>query len=63
MVRNGAGHVIEKETGKAVFNATLDVEGVREGEEIRWMRTGDQAVMDEDGYVKITGRIKDIIIR
>ncbi|MCL6627519.1 MAG: AMP-binding protein, partial [Alicyclobacillus shizuokensis] len=28
-----------------------------------WFRTGDRAVMDEDGYVKITGRTKDIIIR
>ena len=28
-----------------------------------WMYTGDEAVMDGDGYVKITGRIKDIIIR
>ena len=29
----------------------------------RWMHTGDQAVMDEDGYVRIVGRIKDMIIR
>jgi fatty-acyl-CoA synthase len=28
-----------------------------------WMRTGDLAVMDDDGYVKIVGRIKDMIIR
>lgn len=28
-----------------------------------WMHTGDEAEMDEDGYVKITGRIKDLIIR
>ncbi len=29
----------------------------------RWMHTGDQAVMDEDGSVRIVGRIKDMIIR
>ena len=28
-----------------------------------WMHTGDEALMDSDGYVKITGRIKDLIIR
>ena len=29
----------------------------------RWMHTGDLAVMDEEGYVNIVGRIKDMIIR
>lgn len=28
-----------------------------------WLHTGDLAVMDENGYCKITGRIKDMIIR
>lgn len=29
----------------------------------RWMHTGDLAVMDEDGYCNIVGRIKDLVIR
>ena len=29
----------------------------------RWMHTGDLAVMREDGYVNIVGRIKDLVIR
>jgi fatty-acyl-CoA synthase len=29
----------------------------------RWMHTGDLATMDDAGYVKIVGRIKDMIIR
>lgn len=28
-----------------------------------WMHTGDEAEMDDEGYVKITGRIKDLIIK
>jgi fatty-acyl-CoA synthase len=28
-----------------------------------WLHSGDQATMDSNGYVRITGRIKDIIIR
>ncbi|MBS0418425.1 MAG: AMP-binding protein [Proteobacteria bacterium] len=28
-----------------------------------WMHTGDLAVMDDDGYVRIVGRLKDMVIR
>ncbi|GEL76272.1 AMP-binding protein [Tenuibacillus multivorans] len=35
--------------------AAIDNEG--------WLHTGDIAVMDENGYVEVTGRMKDMVIR
>ena len=29
----------------------------------RWMHTGDIGIMDDEGYLNITGRIKDMVIR
>ncbi|MFN8446163.1 MAG: AMP-binding protein [Caldilineaceae bacterium] len=40
----------EEETRKAI-------------DEARWMHTGDLATLDEEGYINIVGRIKDIILR
>lgn len=36
---------------------------VRGDEGVTWMRTGDECVIDVDGYCEITGRLKDLIIR
>lgn len=30
---------------------------------VRWMRTGDEGSVDDEGYLKVTGRLKDLIIR
>jgi acyl-CoA synthetase (AMP-forming)/AMP-acid ligase II len=47
------------------LDATLDADALSDdwvsGE--RWFRTGDLGVIDDEGYVTITGRLKDIIIR
>jgi len=40
-------------------NPKANAEGFREG----WFRTGDQGVMDAEGYISITGRLKEIINR
>jgi fatty-acyl-CoA synthase len=32
-------------------------------DQARWMRTGDLATLDADGYANIVGRIKDMVIR
>ncbi len=41
-----------------------DAEKTREAvDEAGWMRTGDLATMDDQGYVNIVGRLKDMVIR
>jgi len=40
-----------------------DPEKTNEAIENGWMKTGDEGILDEHGYLQIVGRIKDIIIR
>lgn len=61
--------VLEKD-GEATTTTITTADGSTEGavgqgqdEERWWMYSGDEACMSPDGYVTITGRIKDLIIR
>ncbi|EMD66731.1 hypothetical protein COCSADRAFT_198125 [Bipolaris sorokiniana ND90Pr] len=50
---------------KGYWGDTARTEEVLQPDEdgVMWMHTGDEASMDEEGYIKITGRIKDLIIK
>jgi fatty-acyl-CoA synthase len=72
VVEPGTGRALERgEPGELCTRGYSVMLGYWEDEERtreaidagRWMHTGDLATMDEDGYVNIVGRIKDMIIR
>ena len=44
-------------------NAKANAEGFTSPEHGGWFRTGDQGMKDADGYVSLTGRLKEIINR
>ncbi|MFT3724851.1 MAG: AMP-binding protein [Hyphomonadaceae bacterium] len=51
----GYCNMIEYNDNPKATGETIDAEG--------WLHTGDLGTMDERGYVKITGRVKEMIIR
>lgn len=58
-----SGFLLQKgyhESPSKTFEAMVTEEG---NEEKIWMRTGDEGVIDSHGYLKVTGRLKDLIIR
>lgn len=56
-----AGYLLQKE----YFNDPKNTKSVMVSDLTgkRWMRTGDEGMIDNDGYLTVTGRIKDLIIR
>ncbi len=60
--RGGTGEIVIRGanvTAGYENNPKANEEGFADG----WFRTGDQGVMDADGYISITGRLKEIINR
>jgi mevalonyl-CoA ligase len=56
-----SGYALQK--GYWNNQAKTDEAMQRDAEGVLWMSTGDECVIDEAGYCRVTGRIKDIIIR
>jgi cyclohexanecarboxylate-CoA ligase len=58
--REGEFRVIAPQLFKGYLDSSLDAEAFDEN---GYFRTGDLGYLDEDGYVVVTGRLKDVIIR
>lgn len=70
MSESGPELLNQGETGEVVIRGDNVTAGYENNDKANaecfvagWFRTGDQGVMDEDGYLTITGRLKEIINR
>jgi acyl-CoA synthetase (AMP-forming)/AMP-acid ligase II len=55
----GELHIRGPQLCRGYVDAALNDSAFADG----WFRTGDLGILDEDGFVTITGRLKDVIIR
>ena len=55
----GELHVKGPQVCQGYLDSSLDAAAFTDG----WFRTGDLGMIDDEGYVTITGRLKDVIIR
>ncbi|KAF8320410.1 acyl-CoA synthetase [Clavulina sp. PMI_390] len=61
-----SGYLVHKgywnnpEQSASISKREVDPDGAAERE---WIYTGDEAILDEEGYIRIVGRLKDLIIR
>jgi acyl-CoA synthetase (AMP-forming)/AMP-acid ligase II len=70
-IMNEVGHLLEADqTGEIVIRGGSVMRGYENNPQANaeafthgWFRTGDQGVMDSEGYIRITGRLKEIINR
>lgn len=70
-IMDEAGHLLEKgQKGEVVIKGPNVVDGYENNPQANaaaftngWFRTGDQGVFDEDGYLSLTGRLKELINR
>ena len=70
-IMNDAGDLLPQgENGEVVIQGPNVTKGYESNDEANetaytngWFRTGDQGVLDEEGYLRLTGRLKEIINR